>query len=163
MRKKKKKKKTNKHSSKVHFCWNLTILPWNVKFMLPSYSDHLFVVITPSRDFQAIAHLDRLVLISLWTIANTPHLPRYIRGTLLPVHPMASRNPTGSETKYLVINNMSILITAKPRRLTQSMYYDAYEKQNGTYCNYSYIISKPRDYKRTFTILLIPTTQLQMR
>ena len=46
---------------------------------------------------------------------------------------------------------------------TKSVYYEVYTKHKGTYRNYSYTTSKPRDYIRTFTILLIPTIQLQMR
>ena len=75
-------------------------------------------------------------------------------------------HPTGSETKYHVFNNKitdnvdiyhSEATTLKRKACTMK-----YTKNKGTYCNYSYTSSKPRDYIQTITILLIPTTQLQM-
>ena len=77
-------------------------------------------------------------------------------------------HPTVSETKYHVFNNQitdnvdiyhSEATTLIPKACT--MKYT--KKHKGTYRNNSYTTSKPRDFIRTFTILLIPTIQLQMR
>ena len=77
-------------------------------------------------------------------------------------------HPTRSETKYHVFNNKitdnvdfyhSEATMLKPKVCTMKNT----KKHKDTYCNYSYTTSKPRDYIRTFTILLITTIKLQMR
>ena len=69
-------------------------------------------------------------------------------------------HPTGSETKYRVFNNKitdnvdiyhSEATTLKPKACTMKFT----KKHKGTYCNYSYTTSIPRDYIRTFTILIL--------
>ena len=75
---------------------------------------------------------------------------------------------TGSETKYHVFNdqitdNVNIYHSEARTLIPKACNMKYTKKHKGTYLNYSYTTSKPRDYIQTFTILLIPTIQLQMR
>ena len=86
-------------------------------------------------------------------------------GSLLAISPILVRaHPTLSETKYVINNqitdNVDIYHSQATMLRQERMHRDVYEEQKAKHYKCSFVISDPRYYIQTFTILIIQTIEL---